>query len=452
MAPSIPFAEARGGALRVARISAPAPPVTAILGSAGAGDRPFVLASGPGDPELSAWSYAGLEPSERIRTLAELPRALAHLTGGGAGLPEELPPFTGGAVGYVGYDMGWTFAPRPRAPRPDPVGMPALSFSTYDAIYARNERTLEGWVIGRPDTDGRRRAERLAGAIAERRVVPGGHLTGTFAPQIPRRLHLERVRAALELIQAGELYQVNLTYPLEGRFEGAPAAAFLRLVSGTPPPFSALLAIDPGQWLLSASPECLFDFDASTRAISTYPIKGTRRRAEDLARDRALAEELVLDEKERAEHLMIVDLLRNDLGRFASFGSVRVPRLCYVESFPGVHHLTSRIVGLAPAGVGLAELLASLFPGGSITGAPKLRAMEVIDALEGDARGAYTGAIAYVTPEGSARASVAIRTAQIAGGMVRFGVGGGIVADSIPESEWAETELKAKVLTAALRG
>jgi anthranilate/para-aminobenzoate synthase component I len=182
-----------------------------------------------------------------------------------------------------------------------------------------------------------------------------------------------------------------------------------------------------------------------------YPIKGTRPRARDEAVDRALAEELSGDEKERAEHLMIVDLLRNDLGRIARIGSVGIDGLSYVESFPRIHHLTSRVVATVESGARASDVMSALFPGGSITGVPKLRAMEVIDRLEARPRGVYTGAIMYASPSGHARASIAIRTAQIARGEIVLGVGGGIVADSKPDREWDETVLKSRALCEALQ-
>lgn len=441
--------QSRAVSVEIERIAAPAPCPSVLLASARQADRPFILKSGAGDPPLCGWSYGALEAIERVESLAAAERAIARWA-----LSREVePPFFGGAVGYLGYDAGWALQPRPREPRRDPLGMPPSSFHLYDAIYARSEATQVGFVIAQPNAAARARAGRLIRALdgsLPRRSLEGA-LEGPLRPSIPRAAHLARIERALELIRDGEIYQVNLTYPLQGRFRGAPEAAFLRLVA-EPPPFAAFVALSNGGAIVSASPECFFDLDVRERRIAVYPIKGTRRRGATLEADRALEAELSRDDKERAEHLMIVDLLRNDLGRVAAIGSVEVPRLAYIESFPTVHHLTSRVVAKLRDRAGAAEVVRALFPGGSVTGVPKLRAMEVIDALEEAPRGVYTGAIAYLSPSGAMRASIAIRTAQIAGGELRFGVGGGIVHDSIPEREWDETELKARALGAALLG
>ncbi|NJK88835.1 MAG: hypothetical protein HC923_05145 [Myxococcales bacterium] len=189
----------------------------------------------------------------------------------------------------------------------------------------------------------------------------------------------------------------------------------------------------------------------SHRLASTYPIKGTRARRRDVVQDELQKRELLASEKDRAEHLMIVDLLRNDLGRDALPGGVSVPSLAYLESFPTIHHLTSQVMAEFRAGTTTTQIFEALFPGGSITGAPKLRAMEIIDDLECDARGVYTGSILALSPLGAV-ANIAIRTAEIVRGEVRFGVGGGIVSDSDPDTEWHETEVKAVALTNALLG
>lgn len=419
---------------RVDRISAPAPPVERILSNRGADDRAFVLRSGAGDPALARWSYAGLTPVAQIDDPLAFDRREAR--------PEGAPPFFGGAVGYVGYDVGWAWQPRPKTPRRDPLGMPAARFFVYETIYARDETTGEGIVVS---TDEAAR-ERLMAAVAEDRPIEG-RLAAPLEPAVARATHEARIRTALEAIAAGDVYQVNLTYPLVGRFDGDPAAAFSRLAA---PPFAAYLDVERAQAIVSASPECFLDFDPTTRTLATFPIKGTIERGADAETDRALADRLVRDPKERAEHLMIVDLLRNDVGRIAEIGSVTADPVAYVESFSKVHHMTTRVRGVLPPTVTTADMLRALFPGGSITGAPRLAAMEIIDAVEDAPRGVYTGMIGYLGFDGSVRTSIAIRTAQIADGDVRFGVGGGIVADSDPAREWRETELKAAALSAAL--
>jgi anthranilate/para-aminobenzoate synthase component I len=423
----------------------PSPCPSVLLDDAGADDRPAILISGRGDPALSAWSYGALEPCGEAASLED---AEGQMRGWASG---SVPPFCGGAIGWMSYDLGWRHQKRRRTPRADPLFRSASKFMLHDALYARDERTNQGLIVAQPTIAARRRAERLRRALSKRAVDRPGSIRGELAPGITRAMHLARIESTLEEIRRGEIYQLNLTYPLVGRFRGSPAAAFKRLLS-SPPPFAAYLRVSRDEHIVSASPECFFDLDRARGQIAVYPIKGTRPRGASDRQDAALGLQLEKDEKERAEHLMIVDLLRNDLGEVAAFGTVGVDRLAYVERFQHVQHLTSRVVARLPPEVGLPRLVESLFPGGSITGVPKLRAMELIDELEGDSRGVYTGAIGYLTPDGSARMSIAIRTAQIANGDLRFGVGGGIVADSKPDREWEETVLKSRALAEALRG
>ncbi len=433
------------GGLAVTQIPAPAPSPARLLLHQNADDRPFALISGHGDPALSRFSYAALQPYTGALTLKEATEEASRLLSHRA-----LPKFCSGAVGYLSYDLGFSYQLKPRPPRPDPLDFSAQRFHVYDTVYARDERSLKGYLIAQPTREAMLRAQRLERALFEPAIVPQGG-SSALSPAVSQAKHQARIREALQLIREGEIYQVNLTYPLEGTFSGAPQAAYLRLLSAAPP-FSAFLGLGDQQALISASPECFFDFDAKTRLLASYPIKGTRAAAQDPARDRALKSALLQDAKERAEHLMIVDLLRNDIGKLCELGSVAVDGLCYLESFPTVHHLTSRVLGKVQTSRSLPEIVEALFPGGSITGCPKLRAMEVIDRLEDAPRGVYTGAIGYITPEGSMRTNIAIRTAQISRGEVRFGVGGGIVADSKPDLEWEETLVKAKALSAALVG
>ncbi len=422
---------------------APAPSPVAVAARAKARDRPMVLLSGPGDPELTEWSYAALESAGSFSSF----EAAARLVTGGGPNPPGLPPFTGGAVGYVGYDAAWAYAPKPRPPRPDPLGLPGQRFHRYDAIYARHEPSGRGLVLAEPTPGARARAARLREAVTSPGWPPPGGLMGPLRSTVDRRTHEARIRVALERIGEGEIYQVNLVRGLVGHYAGAPLAALGRL--DPPPPFAAYLRVDADAHIVSASPECFFDLTSDGR-LRSYPIKGTRRRSPKPTEDRAHAAALHSDPKERAEHLMIVDLIRNDLGRLAEPGSVRVDGLAYLESFSTVHHLTSRVEARLPRPPDPGEFARALFPGGSITGAPKLRAMEVIDELEGKPRGIATGAILWIDRSGAMRASIAIRTAALRGGRLFFGVGGGIVADSDPGLEWEETVLKAEALERAL--
>lgn len=255
------------------------------------------------------------------------------------------------------------------------------------------------------------------------------------------------VERAHEYIAAGDIYQVNLTHSLEAEWPAPPGEFYARLRGPEAPPCSAFLSLGDTA-VLSASPETFLSIDGSR--IVTRPIKGTRPRGTDAESDEAAAAELLGSAKERAELVMITDLLRNDLGQVCRYGSVHVPELCRLETFPHVHHLVSTVEGTLREDVSPFAAVHACFPGGSITGAPKKRAREIIAELESAPRGLYTGAIGYVDWSGRAVFSIAIRTLVIRGGRASFGVGAGIVADSDPRREYAETLQKAAGLRAAL--
>jgi para-aminobenzoate synthetase component 1 len=261
--------------------------------------------------------------------------------------------------------------------------------------------------------------------------------------------HRARVARVLEYIRAGDVYQVNLARRLVAPLveTGDALALYAALVDVAPAPFGALIEAD-GVTVVSGSPERFLT--RRGQRIETRPIKGTRPRAADTAGDRAAAADLATSAKDAAEHLMIVDLERNDLGRIAETGSVEVERLGYLVELPQVHHLVSRIAATLRPGVGVAELLRATFPGGSITGAPKIRAMQIIDELEPVRRGPYCGAIGFLGGGGAIELAIAIRIAVVTDGELHVHVGGGIVADSEPAAELAETEDKAAGWRAAL--
>jgi para-aminobenzoate synthetase component 1 len=262
--------------------------------------------------------------------------------------------------------------------------------------------------------------------------------------------YVTAVRRALDYIVAGDIYQVNLSQRFQLPLPGGPLETYLELRRRNPAPFAAYLNLPQAQ-VLSASPERFLRFDAASRRIQTRPIKGTRPRGRTAGEDEALARELLASGKDRAENVMIVDLERNDLGRVAAVGSVRVSELAALETFPTVFHLTSTVEATLREGGDAIDLLRATFPGGSITGAPKIRAMEIIDELEPTARGVYTGAIGRVGFDGSLDLNIAIRTIIAKDGTAYFQAGGGIVADSDPESEYEETLHKAMGLASVLR-
>ncbi len=323
-----------------------------------------------------------------------------------------------------------------------------------DAHHGRTEPLLHAafydWTLRYSYADGRYRllcstpAQTAAAAaeIHDRAAAPVhcAHGPSRLQYEWAKEDYLASVAAALRYIAAGDVYQINLAQRFAVEAPPSPAVVFSRL-QRHPMPFAAY--VDAGDVvLLSNSPECWLTI--SERTISTFPIKGTRPRGIDKRRDARLAQELRCSAKERAEHLMIVDLERNDLGRVCRTGSVHVERLAAVETYPTLHHLVSKVSGEIEPGVSFADVLRATFPGGSITGAPKVRAMEIIDALEPVPRGFYTGAIGCMDLAGNAVFNLAIRTAMATTGRLTYHAGGGIVADSVPESEYAETLLKAR--------
>jgi para-aminobenzoate synthetase/4-amino-4-deoxychorismate lyase len=260
-----------------------------------------------------------------------------------------------------------------------------------------------------------------------------------------------RVEAVREQIRAGNTYQVNLTQKLTFEFAGSPMAMYRELVRRQPVPYSAYLHLD-GRHVLSISPELFFRIQTARiegQRITTRPMKGTAPRGRDLHEDAKIARWLQNDEKNRSENIMVVDLLRNDVGRISEFGTVRVDELCRVEKYATLLQMTSSISAKLRPDLSRRDIFASLFPCGSVTGAPKLRTMEIIRELERTPRGIYTGAIGFFSPRGEAVFSVAIRTAVLDGTRGEMGVGGGIVYDSVAAEEYRECELKAKFLTAS---
>jgi para-aminobenzoate synthetase component 1 len=278
---------------------------------------------------------------------------------------------------------------------------------------------------------------------------------GQFRVTAPVQSNLNREQYGLAFesiqryIREGDCYQVNFAQRFETRCEGDPWSAYLRLREKNPAPFAAYLDTPHGQ-VLSCSPERFLKLTG--RMVETKPIKGTRPRSEDPVVDVKQRLELLNSEKDRAENLMIVDLLRNDLGKCCEPGSIHVPELFSIESFATVHHMVSTVRGTLQRGCDAVRLMRGAFPGGSITGAPKLRAMEIIDELEPDPRGVYCGSIAYIGFNGNMDSNIAIRTLEHRNGNVRFSAGGGIVADSVCEDEYTETFHKARAMLEVLGG
>ncbi len=349
---------------------------------------------------------------------------------------DQRHPCPGGVIGYLGYDLGRLRVALPE--QPDPLGLPDAVLGFYRDVIC--------WQPGDPTAWHGRAAAAPAHTLAPPLDLPPPQPAA--AASLDRPAYLAGVRQVLDYIAAGDIYQANLTIQMRRTTALAPTELYARLRQRTSAPFSAYLNL-PDVAILSASPE-RFLHCSPTGAVETRPIKGTRPRGRTAAEDAALAAELLASAKERAENLMITDLLRNDIGQVCAIGSVQVPALWQVETFPTVHHLVSTVTGQLADGKTAWDLLRACWPGGSITGAPKRRAMEIIAALEPLSRGVYCGAIGYWSFDGGMDTSIVIRTLVQRGAAVAWGVGCGIVADSDPAAEYAEALLKAAALEAAL--
>ena len=372
--------------------------------------------------------------------------------GHGAERPPLGLPFVGGAIGYFGYDLARRLERLPET-AVDAEGIPEMAVGIYDWAFVTDHRAGRSWLVATGHDP--RTAERWPDLVAAFRDPPAADARARLQVRGEARANMDEAgyRRAFERVhaylRAGDCYQVNLAQRFEVAASGPSWPAYRRLRGAARAPFAAYLAT-PSADVLSVSPERFLQVDADGR-VETRPIKGTRPRDPDPARDRALGEALVASAKDRAENVMIVDLLRNDLGRVCASGSVRVPQLFELESFPGVHHLVSTVAGTLAPGRHALDLLRACFPGGSITGAPKIRAMEIIEELEPHRRGIYCGAIGYVGHDGVMDTNIAIRTLVYSDGRARCWAGGGVVIDSEAHAEYQETFDKAAGMLAMLR-
>jgi para-aminobenzoate synthetase component 1 len=372
-------------------------------------------------------------------------------------------PFLGGAVGYLSYDL-CHFIERLPSTAIDDLEFPESHFAFYHSVLAFDLLERRIWLVstGFPEMEEGRRLAQARARLEEMKdwlysALPAQELSfepaeesgdillkSNFTPDEYTKT-VDRVR---QYIAAGDVFQVNLSQRFEADLAMSPYELFRRLRKANPSPFASYLNFQ-GVTIVSASPERFLRVQSDL--VETRPIKGTRPRGRDPAEDESLAQELVHSIKDRAENIMIVDLERNDLGRVCRYGTVKVTELAILETFPTVFHLTSTIVGRLRQGKSNIDLLKATFPGGSITGAPKVRAMEIIDELEPTKRSVYTGSIGYLSFNGDLDINIVIRTLLIREGKAYFQVGGGIVYDSDPEAEYAETLDKAKALIQALR-
>ena len=373
-----------------------------------------------------------------------------------------LPPFQGGIAGYLGYEWGARaeHVARPPADRFTPQ-LPDAQFALYDWVIAWDHLEAKAWIISTgigPGVRGRRdeRASSSAAWVRTRLTTPPPPIRDEPVPApVPPRSNFQRpefeaaVSRIRDYIAAGDVYQVNLSQRFHAPFVGSPLALYRRLRARNPAPFGAYLEF-AGASIAGISPERFLRLDASSRQAEARPIKGTRPRGPTPETDVALARELVASDKDRAENVMIVDLLRNDLGKVCRTGSIAVPTLFALESHPTVHHLVSTVTGVLRDSADGFDLLRAAFPGGSVTGAPKIRAMQIIAELERAPRGVYCGAIGYVSTTGAMDFNIPIRTIVLRDGTATFHAGAGIVWDSEPAAEYQETLAKARTMIEAL--
>jgi para-aminobenzoate synthetase component 1 len=461
--------------------------------------RLFLDSAAPG-VRLGRYSFLTADPIAVVRSKGARTERLDGAASGWRGLPGDvlaevgallqphrhaevdgLPPFQGGAAGYLAYDWGRVLERLP-ASRYDDLALPDAVLGIYDWVIAWDHQASRAWLIstGMPaldkDARARRSAERAASVLerlrapaAPPRARSAGHASGgvTTAPSYPvtggwwdRRLdvrssftrpaYLEAVARVREYILAGDIFQANLSQRFEVSLAEDPWDLYRRMRTRNPAPFAAFFET-PQASIVSASPERFLRVDQSGK-VETRPIKGTMPRGFGPEHDGALGQALSESAKDRAENLMIVDLMRNDLSRVCSPGTVRVPELFALEHYTTVHHLVSTVVGELAPGRDALDLLRAAFPGGSITGAPKVRAMEIIAELEPSQRSVYCGSLGYYSVTGALDTSIAIRTviAPADRQRVYFSAGGGIVADSDPAQEYRETLHKARGMIDAL--
>ncbi|CZQ86289.1 anthranilate synthase component i signature [Trichococcus palustris] len=418
----------------------------------------FFLDSGMDPEKLGRYSFIGFDPETKLTVevggnpFDKLKALLAdyHLD-----YEVELP-FIGGAVGYLGYDLCHHVERLPRTAVAD-VQIPDCFFGIYDGVIAV-DHLLDKVYVASPGLFGDP-AEWVAKVEREILTGAGDVMTSVGFPAVearprkqltgnmPKEQYLRAIDTIKDYIRSGDIYQANMTQRFQCKTNESPYALYNKLRTINPAPFAAYLDFGSGH-LLSSSPERFLQIRQGK--VQTRPIKGTLPRGATEQEDRANSQQLFESEKDRSELLMIVDLMRNDLGRVCKTGSVQVTELFHIEPYSTVFQLVSTVEGELEEGVHAVDCIKLAFPGGSITGAPKIRAMEVIDEIEPTQRNAYTGSIGYIGFNGDADLNIVIRTILQKDDDAYFQVGGGIVWDSDPESEYQETIVKAKALMEAL--
>lgn len=449
-------------------------PISTFLKLRGGGDA-FLLESVEGGERIGRYSFIGSGPTLSIRSRGSDVEVrqngqVDRVVGDALDVVREilrrhravsdpaLPRFSGGAVGYFGYDLVRSWERLPHRP-PDDLGLPTCYLVLADTvvIFDHVRHTMRIVANAVVDGDGGaayRGAVEQVEQIYERLrapvVVPsgGGRIYPVMDNDMPVATFLDAVEQAKEYVRAGDIFQVVLSRRFSAAVEGMDALDIYRaLRTVNPSPYMFFLDFD-GVKIIGSSPELLVRLEGSV--VETRPLAGTRPRGVTEEEDKALEGQLLADEKERAEHVMLVDLGRNDLGRVCEYGSVQVTELMSVERFSHVMHIVSDVRGRLRKGLDAVDVLRACFPAGTVTGAPKVRAMEIIDELEPVARGAYAGAVGYLGFSGNMDTAITIRTIVMTDDRAYVQAGAGIVADSVPEREYVETVNKAKALVRAM--
>jgi len=452
-------------------------PVSAYLRLARNRRYSFLLESVEGGERVGRYTFLGADPYLVLRARGEQvelenrgrPKRRARLLDALREITSQykpvaapgLPPFCGGAVGYLGYDLVRQFERVPLAV-PDDLGMPEAMLLFFSNLLVFDHVKHQIWIVsnvfldeGKKNLEGKYRAALKQIERMEKLLAGNTPPLAKKSSRQPLKVHSpfprtdfhHAVERAKEYITAGDIFQVVLSLRLEARISAAPFSIYraLRMVNPSPYMFYLKLGDDV---VLGSSPEMLVKVEG--RAVEYRPIAGTRRRGANEEEDRCLEQELLSDEKERAEHIMLVDLGRNDLGRVCEYGSVRVTDLMSVERYSHVMHLVSSIRGTLRAGLDVFDALAACFPAGTVSGAPKVRAMEIIRELEPTNRGIYSGSVLYLDFSGNLNSCIAIRTMVVRRGTAYVQVGAGIVADSTPAREYEECMNKGRALLSAI--
>ncbi len=454
-------------------------PVSAYLKLARGRRYSFLLESVEGGERIGRYTYLGADPfliltargdrvemvrrgrrTRRQGNVFEILRELARQFRPAG--QQGLPPLSAGAVGYAGYELVRLIEPRVPAFATDDLRMPDAVFLFFSTLLAFDHVKHQIWIIANVRCDewegkleeGYRQAQQEIVAIERRLSAPlprprRVRRRASVAPRstMGRERYCQAVEKAKEYIVAGDIFQVVLSQRLDLRLEAEPFEVYRALRTVNPSPYMFYLKLDR-EIVLGSSPEMLVKVEG--RQVEYRPIAGTHPRGASEAEDRAIEQRLLADEKERAEHIMLVDLGRNDVGRVAEFGSVRVKDLMILERYSHVIHIVSSVVGRLREDRDAFDTLAACFPAGTVSGAPKVRAMEIIAELEPTRRGVYAGGVLYLDFSGNLNSCIAIRTMAVRGRRAHIQVGAGIVADSVPEREWDETMKKAEALLRAV--